>query len=98
MDFNRARQYIGDKGEIIKDDGVIYKTKGNQIANLFDPMSDIKELLSLLTELSDLEMVKLKNMEKVVENMEKPDYESLRKILHLEESHLYSWSDLNIMV
>ena len=88
MDFGRARQYIGDKGEVIKDDGVIYKTKGkgNQVAELFNPMSDFKDLVYLLNELNgDNECDKLSLFAEAVNAMDKPDYESLRKILELAE-------------
>ena len=50
IDFSRAREFINEKGQVIKDDGVIYNPniKGAIAANLFDPMNDIRDLLSLL--------------------------------------------------
>lgn len=48
VDFSKARQYISDEGEIIKDDGVIYRVNADLVAFLYDRMSDLKSLSSFL--------------------------------------------------
>ena len=55
IDFSRAREFINDKGEVIKNDGVIYNpNKAGMVGvNLFDPMNDVRDLLTFLKSLSE---------------------------------------------
>ena len=55
IDFSRAREFINEKGEVIKNDGVIYNpNKAGMIGlNLYDTMNDVRDLLTFLKSLSE---------------------------------------------
>lgn len=100
IDFSRAREFINEKGEVIKNDGVIYNPNkaGMTGLNLFDPMNDLRDLLSFLKSLSEgQENEKLDQMAKLIKDMDKPEFHKLKDILQLKKAHQYSWTDLTFL-
>ena len=100
IDFSRAREFINEKGEVIKNDGVIYNpNKAGMIGlNLYDPMNDVRDLLTFLKSLSEgHEYEKLEQMAKLIKDMENPEFHKLKDILQLQKAHEYSWTDLTIL-
>ena len=84
IDFSRAREFINDKGEIIKNDGVIYNPSkvGGGGLNLYDPMNDVRDLLAFLKNLSEVKDTdKIDKMSKLIRDMEKPEFHKLKDIL-----------------
>jgi hypothetical protein len=81
IDFSKARQYITTEGEIIRDDGKIYRP-GFGVTQLYSRKTDLQALSQLLKGFgANLE----KFDEELAQQGEEPDYSRLRSALSHRE-------------